>query len=165
MDATLTVEFEPPESGWMRFRIAHVDAEFSIVASCVPYDSLGNLIHAISQVAKGLDEVVVPWSVEPGEYDLRFLSESDRTSVSVTSFPDHARVKGSGQLEFEAHDSRLEVCLAFWRALRRLESRITAEDFERGWGHPFQADKLANLTRTMDRMKLERRGGRQTGTC
>lgn len=165
MDATLTVEFESPENGWMRLRIAHVDAEFSVVASCTPYDSVGDLVHAICQVAKGLDEVVVRWSVEPGEYDLRFLSESDRTSVTVTSFPAHARVKGTGQLDFQAHGSRLEVCLAFWRALRRLESRITAADFEREWGHPFQTDKLGDLTRTMDRMKAERRGGRQTGTC
>ena len=153
MSSKLRVEFGLPQHGWISFNIICGDSDFSICASYTPYDSVGALTSAICQIAKGIPEVMVPWNEEPVEHELHFKGDAALTSFTITSHPDHSRIQGTGQQAFEAHGSRLDICLAFWRALRRLESSLKASDFERAWGHPFPTEKLEELTQIMQRMK------------
>ncbi len=159
----LKVELGLPESGWMRLSVLHGDHSFSIDAAYTPYDWLTGLAHAVSKVAAGIDEVTVPLAEGPGEWDFAFHGACDRISVRITSFPDHSRMLGTGRREFEFQGSRLDVCLAFWRALRRLESQISSDEFERAWRHPFPAEKLEELSKIMQQMKASQPDRRRDG--
>ncbi len=161
--AEINVDLGRPESGWIRFAISHGDQVFSTVASNTPYDSVAALTQAVVEVAKGSDEVTVPLVEEPCEAELQFRKAGDCMCLSVTAYPDHRRMAGIGRRGLELRKPCLGICLAFWRALRRLEAEVSSPDFERAWGHPFPTEKLTELTQLMQRMKADGPGWQAGG--
>ncbi len=149
MSAAIKVKLGAPENGWISLGISYANQVTNIDASYTPHDSMTMLVDAIAKLAKGNDNAVVPFVEGPAEYELAFHSAGERVSVTITLYPDHRRMRSTGQQVFEAFGRRREVCLAFWRALRQLESRVSGEDFERNWNHPFPTSKLRVLTRTI----------------
>lgn len=146
MGSKLRVEIGLPKNGWIQFGISHGDQAFSIDASYTPYDSITDLTHAIAKLGNGIDAVTVSFNEEPTEFDLAFQNSGELVSLSVLSYPDCRRMTGTGCRTFECRGPRHEICLAFWRALRRLESQISSGDFERAWRHPFPSEKLSQVT-------------------
>ena len=48
---------------------------------------------------------------------------------------------------------RLEVCLPFWRALRRLESSMPPGEYEAAWGHRFPDGKMRDIAAMVEQAK------------
>ena len=72
---------------------------------------------------------------EPTVCELQFKRESVPIGLRVCrrTSRDHC------QTLFETEGSFSEICVPFWRALRNLESRFSAEEFSRRWGRPLPA--------------------------
>lgn len=156
MRTGIKVELGVPESGWARLSVSHDDQAFSIDASYTPYDWVADLTQAVAMIAKGIDEATVSMCEEPCEYDMEFRRADELVSVSIISYPDHRRPARTGRREFGYQGPLLQVCLAFWRALRRLESQVSSADFERAWRHPFPSEKLQELTQIVQQMETGR---------
>ena len=153
MSAAFKVELGIPENHWIRIELAHADHAFSVDVSYTPCDSVADLAQAVAKIAKGADDAALTLLEGQSELEVEFRGAGDLISVNVTSYPNHYRMVGTGTREFGLQASRKDVCLAFWRALRRLESRMDPADFERAWGHPFPSKKVQELTQIMKQMK------------
>jgi hypothetical protein len=146
MSATLHVEFEPPASRSILLRIRTADSGLDIWASCVQYDSVADLAGAIAFILKGGSEATVSWNAEPTEYDICFRREGDRLRLTVIQHPDSRRTRSGGTTVLEVVGNPLEICLPFWRALRRLESAMPPAEFEAEWSRRFPREKVSEIT-------------------
>jgi len=62
-------------------------------------------------------------------------------------FPDrHRRIARSGEKELEITGSYEEICVPFWRALRSLQGRFSAEELDARWHRPFPWKDIDQLT-------------------
>ena len=145
----IRIEFGIPEHGWIDIAIIQGEKEFRTDVSDVPFDPLEALIDATAKLAKGIDDVTVTLFEEPRETELRFRRDGDYVNLTVISFPSDIRQEKKGTTMLAAKDTHADCCLAFWRAIRRLESEIENTEFERNWSYPFPAEKLSRLTRLL----------------
>lgn len=142
------VAIEPPEHGWMRMILRARGAQAAeIDGSYTPNDWVGDLVSAVTYLAKGGTEASVGIALEPGLVTLRF--------EQVDVVPDEVRftarrhenkgATGKGSRILTDDIQRGELCVTFWRAFRRLASQIDAAAYEEAWGHPFPAAKIEEL--------------------
>jgi len=143
--AVIRVEFDRPAHGWMGLRVQAGQAVLSVSASAVPRDSIGDLAGAICFVLKGGPEAVVVWNEEPAEYEFRLSKEGEDVRLVVQSFAGGGRRRGGGKQVLAVSGGRLEVCRPFWRALRRLQASMPANEYRAAWGHPFPDAKMSEL--------------------
>ncbi|HYY56998.1 MAG TPA: hypothetical protein VE842_06660 [Pyrinomonadaceae bacterium] len=132
------------------------EQSFVTAVSHAPYDSLRDLVEALRALLSGSKNVLVKWSCEPDELDFELsVVARDRVAFKVRHYPDHHRLARAGRIMFSLRTSRLELCLAFWRALRDLRRHIATDEFERNWRRPFPESEMRQLTEALRSFKRE----------
>jgi hypothetical protein len=149
----LSVSLESPQHGFMSLRLKSGSTEFVAVVSHAPYDSLRDLIEALSAVLDGDCNIAVKWNGEPEEYDFRFASRGSDAALDVIYYPDHRRLSRIGGVLFSFLGTRLEVCLPFWKELRELRTRTVQDEFSRQWRREFPERELNELTKRIKAIK------------
>jgi hypothetical protein len=146
-DERLRVVFNSPQSGYMSLGLNAGAREFSTVVACRPYDSLSDLIEALTALAGGdAGPRVVRWNCEPDEIDFRFSTgESGRVSFAVCHYATNARAEEASRTVFAAEGTRREIAAAFLEALAGLERDKDVDVFESNWRREFPAHKLREL--------------------
>jgi hypothetical protein len=142
---SLHVEFGKPLHGWIKVCLRSGGSVLEIDASDVPGDSIADLAAALSFLLKGGSEVTVEFNEEPCESEFRFSQKPFELTLTVIQFPDSRRSITSGTGVFEVTGTPLQICVPFWRGLRRLESEISTADYELGWGRPFPVEKMNEI--------------------
>ena len=142
----LRVTFENPDAGTVWFTLASGSESVAISATYI-YNSFYQLADALHRIRAAPGQATVVWMCEPSEYEMQFCREADIIRLEVVWFPGSERsVFKPGQVEMSMTGSYDEVCLPFWRALRELQGRLPASDFEARWGDPFPSRELELLT-------------------
>lgn len=146
MSDELRVSFNSPQCGWMSFELRAGEQSLIDAASSVPYDSLRDLINALSMLLAGDVNLTVKWAYEPDEADFNFSAGGERAELEVKWYQNHLRLEGAGERVFFFQGSRLELCQPFWKALRDIQSDREVDEFARNWGREFPAAEMEQLT-------------------
>jgi hypothetical protein len=155
MKQQLRVSLESPQHGFMSLRLSCGEQSFVAVVSHEPYDSLRDLIVALSGALSGDGEAIVKWNSEPEEYDFKLAARGDSVQIDVIRYTEHRRLaEGSGNV-FTFRGSRLDGCLPFWKELRGLHRRAVQDEFERQWRREFPEKEMQELTKRIRALKHE----------
>jgi hypothetical protein len=151
MSQTLRVSMESPQSGWMSLSLKAGEQSFLMAASFAPYDSLRDLIEALSALLTDSRDASVRWNCEPEEFDFRMTARGsdDLIELKVLRYAGHRRRQSQDedrQVVFSFRGSKIDICLPFWRALRDLRRRISTDEFESNWRREFPHGELRQLT-------------------
>ncbi len=158
MTQALNISIESPQSGFMSLRLRAGEQSVVMGASCMPHDSLLELIEALSALlesgAAG-EAAAVRWNCEPEEYDFRFTAHGARFRFTVTHHSDHRRTAGASRQVFSWTGSELDLCVPFWRELRDLRRRIATDVYDQNWRRPFPHQQMRRLTELVRGRKRE----------
>jgi hypothetical protein len=146
MKQKLKVRFDNPEHGWVGLTISQGEEPLTIVASYTPSDSFLDLTNALHNLLCYLVGGVVTWHEEPAETEIRFSISGEEVELEVYFFSDRRRDYGRGERELVITGSYEEICLPFWRALRSLQGRFSAEELDSRWHRPFPWKEIDLLT-------------------
>jgi hypothetical protein len=146
MPDRLKVAFDDPEHGWVVLTLSRGSESVTIIASYTPSDSFLDLANALYNLFQYSGEAQVVWHSGSTEYELCFAREGEVVRLEAYEYSSHLRGDGRGERFFEAHGSYRDVCLPFWRALRDLQGRFSAEELNARWHRPFPTKEIAGLT-------------------
>lgn len=155
MNQTLRVSLESPQHGFMSLRLSSGQESFVAVVSHTPYDSLRDLVEALSAVLAGDDDVIVKWNGEPEEFDFKLAARGDSVRLDVIRYPDHRRLPETSDVIFSFRGSKLNMCRPFWRELRGLHRRTAQDEFDRQWRRAFPEREMQELTKSIRAFKHE----------
>jgi len=159
MTQALNVSIESPQSGFMSLRLRAGEQSIVMGASCMPHDSLLELIEALSVLlesgAAGEAAAAVRWNCEPEEYDFRFTTHGARVRFTITHHLDQRRTAGASRQVFSWMGSEFELCVPFWRELRDLRRRIATDVYDQNWRRPFPHQQMRRLTELLRGRKRE----------
>ncbi|HYO63982.1 MAG TPA: hypothetical protein VER08_10160 [Pyrinomonadaceae bacterium] len=157
MGPALHVSFESPQSGFMSLGLRAGESRLVLGAACAPYDSLRELVEALSALLAegGRVRRVARWNCEPEEYDFELSAEGASASLTVTRHPAHARRAEDARAVFAYDAPRLALVLPFWRELRELRRRRAEDVFEKNWRRDFPDAELRELTRLVRARRRE----------
>ena len=146
-EAPLRVVFNSPQSGYMSVGLSAGAREFSTVVACRPYDSLSDLIDALTAFLGGDEHTrVVRWNCEPDEIDFRFSPEdAGRLRLEVCHYATNARAAETCRTVISVSNTRREIGGAFLHALTELERDKEVDVFESNWRREFPALRLRAL--------------------
>lgn len=152
-DAQLKVELAPPELGGTIVTLEAGDNFYQFVPSYVPYDSFGELVHALLGILDGYDETIVRWNDEPLEHKFVFRQQNAQVVFNVYAVINSV-VSGKVDEELFSFSSRVyEVLRPFWKALRDMQARQTIEEYEKQWRWRFPEREMLELTRKLKNLK------------
>ncbi|WP_133296159.1 hypothetical protein [Zooshikella ganghwensis] len=135
-------------SGWVDFRIIDNHKEiFHDSFSYTPYDSFLELINALHDIktCSGFVEKKVTFNTEPLEYDFCFTKSEGVVSLEIKDYKDYRRA-GNTEAMFAVKGSYDEICIPFWRGLRKLKGKNSQEELDRAWHRAFPLLELEKLT-------------------
>ncbi len=147
MNQKLKVSFNSPQSGWMSIGLKAGQESFVTAVSHAPYDSLRDLIQALSALLGGEKNLTVKWNREPEEYDFEWLQNQAGAELTVVRFPDHRRLKSKREVVFSHTATPLDLCLPFWTALRELHRDIEVDEFDKNWRREFPEAEMQAFTK------------------
>jgi hypothetical protein len=147
MGRKLRIQFDDPQHGWLAMFIRSDDTIVTLAVSRVAYDTLDELVDGLQALVTGDSYRAVRIMEEPTVCELRFKRESDAIRLKVCRLWSH----DDCETLFETDGSFSELCLPFWRALRDLQWRFSAEEFSMRWGRPFPLSGMERLTTKLGR--------------
>ena len=143
---SLRVRFEDPQNGWIGLRVENNGDVFEESLSYTPYNSILDLVTAITTLFHPGSSAAVNWNSEPTEYDFLFSNDNGTIDFSIVEFPDGNRQQNRSCLIFQAQGSFTTICIPFWRALRQLQGRLTTQELSERFGRRFPDEELKKLT-------------------
>ena len=155
MKQKLRVSLESPQHGFMSLRLSSEQESFVAVVAREPYDSLRDLIKALSEALTGDGDTIVKFNSEPEEFDFRLAAHEGFIQLDVIRYPDHRRLAESASLVFTFRGKRLETCSVFWKELRELHRRTARDEFDRQWRREFPERELQELTKRIRSLKRD----------
>jgi hypothetical protein len=155
MDEKLRVAFGEPAHGWLQLECHAGQTAFCETFSHM-YPSLSDVCEALCDVLTGnRPPRRVVFLLEPAEVEMVLAPHDGRCRVSLLAFRDRRwDLDGQAVLEFDV--ATVDVVLAFWRALRRLQTSFPENEFEARWGEPFPGGELHALTRLLHEHQMTR---------
>jgi hypothetical protein len=157
MKLSLRVSFNSPQSGFMSIGLKAGHESFVTAVSHAPYDSLRDLIKALSAMLDGETSETVKWNLEPEEYDFELRRvDNDGVQLSVTRYPNHRRLKSQRAVVFShIAASPQDICEPFWKALRELHRDINVDEFDKNWRREFPEAEMQELTKRLRECKRQ----------
>ena len=142
---SLQIRFDTPTDGWLRLVLSADNVKVVETFSHI-YPALRDLCSALCDVLNGVTARTVVLLLEPDELELRFVSlDRDSVRLRMSVFPDRHRSR-EGTILLDHSTATRIVVLAFWRALRRLQTSLPEDEFERRFREPFPSLEMASLT-------------------
>ncbi len=145
MNERLKVSFDKPEHNWLAIYLDAGNQHLELPFSYTPFDFLSELVNALLNFFDGL-KAKANCSYNPERYEFIFEPGTDRAQIQVVMYPDHRTIEGSGEVIFDYEGGRSEICLAFWRAIRELQGRVSPAEYKQGLGRDFPGQEVELLT-------------------
>jgi hypothetical protein len=155
-EAKLKVEFAAPEHGWTVVNLSAGDDAYQFVPSYVPYDSFSELLKALLNIIDGAPDAQVRWNDEPVEHKFVFSSNGEQVNFKVYEIIKSVVVGSVDEERFSFAGGLYEVLRPFWKGLRDLQSRQSAEELKRHWQWSFPEREILELTVKLKRLKNAR---------
>ncbi|OCQ97210.1 hypothetical protein BCD64_14945 [Nostoc sp. MBR 210] len=89
---------------------------------------------------------MVRWTTEPVRYEFIFAQNDKKLTLDVVRLSNLPINQQRTELVFKANSSCISMVLAFWRALRHLESY---ENFAQHWGRSFPKREMRLLEKSI----------------
>ena len=153
MTPKLRVSFNSPQSGFMSIGLDAGAAHFVTAVAHLPYDSLRDLITALSALCAGEKKVVVKWNCEPEEYDFEFHRKGGEAELNIVRFPNHQRLNSKREIVFSYSDSAANICESFRVALSELYMDRNVDEFDKNWRREFPEEAMRELTSRLKTVK------------
>ena len=155
MTTKLRVSFNSPQSGFMSIGLKAGKANFVTAVAHLPYDSLRDLINALTALLSGATAVTVKWNREPEEYDFEVHRSGDAAVLNIIRYPNHRRVKRKSETVFSHKASVVSICGSFFSALDELYKDKDTDEFDKNWRREFPGAEFRELTDRMSAAKLK----------
>ena len=152
-EAKLKVEFAAPEHGWTVVNLYAGHNSYQFVPSYVPYDSFGELLKALLNIIDGAPQAVVRWNDEPVEHKFVFSSDGKHVNFKVYEIIKSVIAGNVDQERFSFVGSLYNVLRPFWKGLRDMQSRQSAEELKRHWQRSFPESEISELTVKLKRLE------------
>ncbi|MCA1626516.1 MAG: hypothetical protein LC742_00920 [Acidobacteria bacterium] len=156
MSQKFRVSFNSPQSGFMSVGLRAGEQEFVAAVAHKPYDSLRDLLAALTALLTSGGEQTVKWNCEPDELDFNLTADDERVRLEVVHYLSHRRSRRTSQQVFTVAGMKLDICGAFWKALRELHRDIETDDFVGNWRREFPETEMQELTKTFRDYKHQR---------
>ncbi|MEH1943425.1 MAG: hypothetical protein V7L01_24835 [Nostoc sp.] len=150
MSENFRVRFGDINHGWMPVNLITNEQKFSFIASYIPYDSLAELVEALSLFLQLGYSKIVRWNAEPIDYEFLFSESNEQAMLRVIEYTNQLRVKNAKEVVFTFSGSRISLVIPFWRALRDIETR---HGFEQKWQRPFPKQGMQLLKEQIHRQQ------------
>jgi len=144
-------------TGWAESRIAVGDAWAGPTASYLS-DALGDLLHAVRELAEGAEEVRATWDEEPGEFRWIFRRNGQSVHLLILAFPEWRAIVDSpdtnGTVLLDADCALVDLIGAVVAGTRKVLDEHGVEGYNVKWvEHPFPADDLRALERSLSEIE------------
>ena len=120
-------------------------ASFVTAVAHSPYDSLRDLINALTDMLNGENSVTVKWNREPEEYDFELRRNGNDAEFNIIRFPNHQRQSKKREVVFSHKATVAHVCESFWIALNELQNDKDVDEFDKNWRREFPGDEMREL--------------------
>jgi len=150
----MKIDFTNLKFGWINLKIEHnfvliIDSEFSYI-----YNALTDLLDSLFQlITISTVETEVIFFGEPFAYKLFFSKRKNIIQFKIYFIESYSENKKSGELIYEKIDNFKEICIPFWRGLRKIQSKYNQEEFNKLWQRDFSYEKLDNLSKIIKTVK------------
>jgi len=151
----MKIDFKNLKFGWINLKIEHnfaliIDSEFSYI-----YNGLEDLLDSLYQlsIASSIETEVI-FLGEPFAYKLFFSKRKDIIQFKIYFIKSYLGNNKSGELIYEKIGNFKEICIPFWRGLRKIQSKYTQEEFNKLWQTEFSYEKLDNLSKIIKTVKV-----------
>lgn len=148
------IQFDGPEHGWMTVQLKHRNQQYTFAPSHVPYDSIQELTDGLGNLLSGYTQVKTRWNDEPIEHEFVFVTTGHQLSFQVLQL-NETRAGKQPEKVFATEGTIYEIIRPFWVALRDLETRYPAEEYQRRWREPFPAHEMRHFTEQLKKLKQE----------
>lgn len=149
MKQILRVSFNSPQSGFMSIGLKAGKANFVTAVAHSPYDSLRDLIKALSALLRGENDVTVKWNREPEECDFELHRNGNDAEFKIIRYPNHRRMKKTREIVFSHKASVVDICESFWIALKDLYKDKDVDEFDKNWRREFPEEEMRELTKKL----------------
>jgi hypothetical protein len=149
MTSKLRVSFNSPQSGFMSIGLKSGKENFVTAVAHKPYDSLRDLIKAISGLLGGESKVTVKWNREPEEYDFELHRNGNEAELNIIRYANHRRLKKKREIVFSHKASVASMCESFSKALSDLHADKDVDEFEKNWRREFPEVEMSELTKNL----------------
>jgi hypothetical protein len=126
---------------------------YSFLPTHVAYDSIRDLVDALGNLLSGYAQVNVRWNDEPAEHEFVFEKSGDQADFKVY-FLKNTLLGLEREEVFATRGTVYEIIRPFWKALRDLEGRYTAEEFLRRWREPFPTNEMRHFNQRFEKLKI-----------
>jgi hypothetical protein len=145
MNQPLQVSFNSPQSGFMSMGLQAGRTSFVTAVAHSPYDSLRDLINALTAMLNGENSVMVKWNREPEEYDFELLRNGNDAELNIIRYPNHQRQTKKREVVFSHKATVANICESFWIALNELHSDKDVDEFDKNWRREFPEVEMREL--------------------
>lgn len=146
------IRFDDLENGWLTVRLKNGDQEYTFIPSHVPYDSIRELADGLGNLLLGYTQTKARWNDEPVEHEFVFDKTGNQLSFQVMLLNERRLGKQPEEV-FAIQGTLYEIIRPFWAALRDLETRYPAEEYQRRWREPFPVKEMRVLTAQFEKLK------------
>ena len=153
MKQTLRVSFNSPQSGFMSIGLKAGKANFVTAVAHSPYNSLRDLILALSALLSGENNVTVKWNREPEEYDFELQRNGNDAEFNIIRYPNHRRLKRKREIVFSHKAPVVNICESFSGALSELYKDKDVDEFDKNWRREFPDEEMHEFTSRLRRVK------------
>lgn len=150
-DNKLKVTFNSPQSGFMSFSIESGEQSFVTAVSWAPYDSLRDLMVALSSIIQGPGKHTIKWNREPEEYDFVIERHDGDVTFDVARYSGHKRSNREVILHHES--ALMDLCLPFFEAFEDLQRDVAVDEFDKNWRREFPEKEMKELSHRMQNAK------------
>jgi hypothetical protein len=153
MSRKLEVSFNSPQCGWMSIGFDDGVNEYHTTTAYTPYAT------ALSDILRGLtglldpahpeDELVIPWSRNPEEFDFKFRRDGEEVQFEVIEYPS-IRTDGKGETVFLHRGNVVDFCKAFYGTFEQLWQDRDTDEFEENWRQPFPYEEFETFKKSTE---------------
>ncbi len=147
-----TIKFDDLADGWLTVRLKEGNQEYTFFPSHVPYDSIQELADGLGNLLLGYLQAKTRWNDEPVEHEFVFDKTENQLSFRVRLL-NETRLGKQPEEVFATHGTLYQIIRPFWVALRDLETRYSAEEYQRRWQEPFPVNEMRVLTAQFEKLK------------
>lgn len=149
MASSLKAAFSKPSDGWITFDLEASQACQSFCVSYTPNDFLSELLSALVLAASGVEGKAIA-NLEPTIVEFRF-TPTDLNEVTLRAV-ENADRKTASQLVFTHYGTMAAIVLPLWRAVKKLQSEISLDEYQLVMRREFPVEKLNKLSELLKKI-------------